>query len=876
MRLIRIALKSFSKKNISNISILLSAILLILLPSLTFNVSMSAAKEINASKADVFGAFSDIFYAPKIEVDSLDEISEETKEFLNGFNISQKGSLSTVYSQRVSESRSIVAGYADENGIELGSIKLISGLFPKQNGEAAVTQSIAEILGFEIGDEIEIEIDKRKYTVTGIVQDYGRLWVRGNEQNAKDISPINVFLTKEDAESLLHKTKTLTTQILLIKNTDNFINQAESPYHFVNINTGNTVKFSVPFSFSVISIILSAAVISLVLILSRTRIEKRAAAYYRLGLSGKSIYIIITFERIFAVITGIVSGLILNIFISHLVLIGLSNYTGQIFSFEFDFKRLIPFTAVFFVLFFALILFFTALDIAHSITAVKSQKPSKIKRIKSRKKFSLSAFSLKQNFGSYIVLSVLVVFSFTLMSYGVFYGNYFKSDAAEAPPGTLPRDYDFQFVARPVSAAPWQDRDDPIMFFTDTLEKIGATESFVTDLKSDPMVKHVNAYRENDKYFTVFKTPQIDDYIDGSDFQLDGIYGSDHGSFNDFEVIAEKFDFSHDDILVESQIIGYPEDVLLGLSNSICEGEINLDKIRSGEEIILRVPAYILENSEEGWVAHKPVLHTSEGAINFESLKVGDEISLTSLWTDEHINGAVSLSNLDKFERKNATVKIGAIIRSTDGILYHSTEKPLDVLTTNDAFDILGIPGNYSTVSIYTNPDFSDNVLINHFSEISSEVPSMEFQNWISDTKTYKIYNILIAVYVTLLLSILTVTTFVIIASGLYNTTRFSIRTYALLRINGLQFNQIVKLLFIQSTAVTLIGIIIGIPVSVLTIMLFGINQSFNAFKEFMYFFPLENYFLISLSIAAIGIIAAIPSIVYLQKNKLTFIKNLD
>jgi hypothetical protein len=873
MRLIKIALKSFLKKNISNISILLSTALLILLPSLTFNVSLSAANEINASKADVFGAFSDILYAPQMEATSIDEISEETKEFLNGFNISQKGTLSTVYSHQISESRNIIAGYADENGIELGSIKLISGLFPTLPGEAAVTQSIAEVLGCEIGEKIYIA--GREYTVTGIVQDYGRLWVRGNEQNAKNISPINVILIKEDAESLLLETKTLTTQILLIKNRDNIINQTENPNHFVNINTGNSVKYSVPFSFSVISIILSIAVISLIMILSGTRIMKRAAAYYRLGLSGKNIFSVIVFERIFAIIIGIISGLILSIFISHIVLCGLGNYTEQIFDFEFNFEKIIPFTATFLILFSVLIFVFTVFDVSRSINTVKSQRPNKIKRIKSQKKFSLFSFSLKQNFGSFILLVLLVVFSFTLMSYGVFYGNFIKNDVTEAPSGTLPRDYDFQFVARPVAAAPWQDYDDPIMFFTDTLEKIGATESFLTELESDPMIERVKAYRENDKYYTVLKHLQIDDYIDGSDFQIDGIYGSEYSSFNDFDVIVSKFDFTEDDILVESQIIGYPEDVLMGLSNSICEGEINLDKIRSGEEIVLRVPAYILENSDEGWIAHTPVLYTSEGAINFESLSVGDEISLTSLWTDEHINGAVSLSNLDKFERVNTTVKIGAIIRSTDGILYHSTEKPLAVLTTNEAFDVLGIPGNYSAVSIYTKPEFSDNDLINHFSEISAKVPAMEFQNWITDTKTYKIYNILIAVYVTLLLSILAVTTFVIIASGLYNITRFSIKTYSLLRINGLQFNKIVRLQFIQLTAVILIGIIIGIPVSVLTILHFGIDQAFNTFDTLFYYFPAENFFFIAASIAAIGIIAAIPSIVYLQKNKLTFIKNL-
>lgn len=866
MSYIKISMKSFLRKNLNNKALLLCVSLLILLPSLLYNLSGSVMKEINSSQRDVFGAFSDIVYTPTYSADSLDDINEETTAFLNNFNFFQKGVISTVYSEQISNSRFINVGYADDTALNLGQIKLIDGNFPINADEIAITEGLTHFWECKSGDIIEIA--GSKYTISGIVQDYGRLWVRGIEQDEQNIYPINVFMTKQSTEILLSKTHTLTTQILLTKSNDNIINQVSSPYHYENINLSNLLTFTIPVSFLVIDFILSFFVIGFILLLGRKRTQKRISAYYCLGLYEKNIFGILCFERLLSVIFGIILGFAGSVALTHILLYGLSKNIGRKFIFLFDYANLIPFAVIFWAITSFVVFLFTAHEIDQSMDILTADSKPKFRKINYTGKFSLGKFLLKNNISSYFILTLLAAFSFSLISYGIFYKNYFTQDISEAPDGTLPRDYDFQYIAYAPSSTPWQDKDDPIMFFTDTLEKLGADENFITQLKSESMTDSIKAYKENNKYFTIMKPTQIDNYLDGWDFEYDGKYGSQFRYFNNFLRISEKFGYSKSDVLVQSEILGYPEEVLQQLSGSIVEGSINIDKIRSGEEVILRVPAYILENYDNNAVARSPIVYTADNAVNFEAYTVGDEITLTSLHTDEMINGAVPLSYLNKFERKDITVKIGAIIRSTDGIMYSFREQQaLTFLTVNEAFEALDITALYSIVSVYTKPNYSDNELTNRYVELSAQVPSMQFQNWIIDTKTYKVFNLMISVYVFVLIVILLLTTFAILSSQQLNLTRFSFKTYSLFRLNGMKLNQIVMSSFTHSNVAVLIGTLIGIPISVFIIIFFGIGKALDSFDTFLYYFPLETFIYILISIVIIWAISIVPSVIELHKN---------
>ena len=161
-------------------------------------------------------------------------------------------------------------------------------------------------------------------------------------------------------------------------------------------------------------------------------------------------------------------------------------------SFLFDYANLIPFSVIFFAVSLFVIFLFTAHEVDQTMDILTAESKTKFRKIKYTGKFSLGSFLLKRNILSYCILIFLAAFSFSLISYGIFYKNYFTQDISESPDGTLPRDYDFQYIAYAPSSTPWQDKDDPIMFFTDTLEKLGADENFITQLKSEPMTENLS------------------------------------------------------------------------------------------------------------------------------------------------------------------------------------------------------------------------------------------------------------------------------------------------------------------------------------------------------------------------------------------------
>ena len=97
---------------------------------------------------------------------------------------------------------------------------------------------------------------------------------------------------------------------------------------------------------------------------------------------------------------------------------------------------------------------------------------------------------------------------------------------------------------------------------------------------------------------------------------------------------------------------GYTEQSIVTLADCIAEGEINIDKLSSGEEIILRVPAYKKVTKMFGDIEANGILVVdpeSKDAINSTLLDVGDVIELTGILTDEAINGGVQEKDLDSF-----------------------------------------------------------------------------------------------------------------------------------------------------------------------------------------------------------------------------------
>ena len=256
-------------------------------------------------------------------------------------------------------------------------------------------------------------------------------------------------------------------------------------------------------------------------------------------------------------------------------------------------------------------------------------------------RISIFKFDVSKNIKFLLAAVMIITISVAIISYGVVYSECYTEDARITNDKFIQQDSDFQFKTNMQSLPMFEGE---IVFSTDVYEKSGATDDFIDMLKNIKGVNRVVAYKENRKMCILFKEDNIHDYTEGAiDWSIDGrinkgvinLPGLRYKS-NNPDLFNKTFGYSDDDYLVGCDVIGFSDEELLALEEYVVEGKINLEKIHSGDEIILRVPSYILKETDElGF----PTIHMEEvdyrdnNAINFTSYKVGDEITLTGLYT---------------------------------------------------------------------------------------------------------------------------------------------------------------------------------------------------------------------------------------------------
>ena len=866
--LIKISAKSLLRKNSGNKLLLIAICILTLVPMFLYNTTNSIIATVKEQRTAVYGIFDEIYY--REQVSELSAFTDETFEgLLPNYRYESYGVFYTAKTLPLEGNKSLNLGFADSEAIRIGCISIKEGRLPETDNEIALTEGIAQELGnYSVGQEITIE--NQTYSLCGIVNDFGRLWPRGELQIKDNITPVNAFITKNRLEQVFEETHSITQQIVIMKEAG-IVNSNDDTTRLFSSNKSFDVSenFSIPQSFMVLMYVISLLIITTILIMNKTKLLARIRNYLLLGMNKGSIFFILMFEMICILIIGAAAGSVLSFFVSKACLHLLLNneYSSPVFDFNMQLN-----TALILSLCVGFIITFT-IYAAYIVkqTALDSEISGKhYKNTKARVNiFKLDMF---KNRKAIIAIVLLVSLSCTLLSYGIAYKNYFTEDVTETNSNYVENDYDFQFASKLINAPPLTDKVTgeqltPLLF-TNNYEKNGADQDFIDSVASIPGVSKILSYRENQKMNLLVKAGSIDTYFDGSDSMPDGRYSMEtFMQINNYNLIWDTFQYADDDVLICSEIVGYSQQSLEELKASVIEGEINIDKIMSGEEVILRVPAYKITEQDFGGTILRgiiPAEYDDPDAINMTQFKVGDEITLSGLLTDEPLNGGVAESDISLFYRKDVTVKIGAIIRSTDGKLISSRAgAACSVLTANEALDELGIPATYSVVSIYTDIDANNTLIAKELQVLGLDYPNMTFENWSSDVRTYKIYNLLVAIFAVTFMVILTVVTFTMLLIQLVIKTRLSLSTYTLYRINGLSFQKLIASLLLQLVAAFSIGAILSVPMTWLII-----KKSFNILGAITHCFTQSDYLFVVLSVFVLMVVSFIPSLVILYKRK--------
>lgn len=866
--LIKISAKSLLRKNSGNKLLLIAICILTLVPMFLYNTTNSIIATVKEQRTAVYGIFDEIYY--REQVSELSTFTDETFEgLLPNYRYESYGVFYTAKTLPLEGNKSLNLGFADSEAIRIGCISIKEGRLPEADNEIALTEGIAQELGdYSVWQEITIE--NQTYSLCGIVNDFGRLWPRGELQIKDNITPVNAFITQNRLEQVFEETHSITQQIVIIKEAG-IVNSNDDTTRLFSSNKSFDVSenFSIPQSFMVLMYIISLLIVITILIMNKTKLLARIRNYLLLGMNKGSVFFILMFEMICILVIGAAVGSVLSFYVSKACLHLLLNneYLYPVFYFDMRLN-----TALILSLCVGFIIAFTI----YAAYIVKQTAPDSevsgrhYKNTKAR--VSIFKLDMFKNRKAIIAIVLLISLSCTLLSYGIAYKNYFTEDVTETNSNYVENDYDFQFASKLINAPPLTDKVTgqqltPLLF-TNNYEKNGADKDFIDSVASIPGVSKILSYRENQKMNLLVKAGSIDTYFDASDSMPDGRYSMEtFMQINNYNLIWDTFQYADDDVLICSEIVGYSRQSLEDLKASVIEGEINIDKIMSGEEVILRVPAYRITEQDFGGTILRgiiPAEYDDPDAINMTQFKVGDEITLSGLLTDEPLNGGVAESDISLFYRKDVTVKIGAIIRSTDGKLVSSRAgAACSVLTANEALDELGIPAAYSVVSIYTDVDANNTLIAKELQVLGLDCPNMTFENWSSDVRTYKIYNLLVAIFAVTFMVILTVVTFTMLLIQLVIKTRLSLSTYTLYRINGLSSRKLIASLLLQLVAAFSIGAILSVPMTWLII-----KKSFNILGAITHYFTQSDYLFVVLSVFVLMIVSFIPSLVILYKRK--------
>ena len=174
-----------------------------------------------------------------------------------------------------------------------------------------------------------------------------------------------------------------------------------------------------------------------------------------------------------------------------------------------------------------------------------------------------------------------------MLSYTIYYVHTLRfSDIRDDANGAIIQDYDYQLV---VDTSYLAGEEDTIMY-VDMAEKVGISKEMLEKMKNEPSIKKITAYQEYNSLFVRMNEKDVDRYLDVQDFKEDGVYERmQMPVIVDLEKIKERFKYEMDEVLVPLRIISYPHEIVNAINKKDVIGEINLEKIISGEEVILKI-----------------------------------------------------------------------------------------------------------------------------------------------------------------------------------------------------------------------------------------------------------------------------------------------
>ena len=301
----------------------------------------------------------------------------------------------------------------------------------------------------------------------------------------------------------------------------------------------------------------------------------------------------------------------------------------------------------------------------------------KTRHIKTKKEFNpqklLSVRSRKFSIGKSIAVSLLLAISIFACSVGV---EFIKGNEYNKP------DYDYRIYSSESNYGIFSsEKDGTITQITPALygiSHVSEIRTYNNSLSVNWLVNNPTKMQSMYIFNTAGKYSETATEIELNKDNYIDIISSDYPAYQQDEIdcLKEKFGWTDDNILKSNLDVKYDEEIEK-LKNIVVDGEINIDKINSGEEIILVVPkeaTFKCVTYGENPISYFDVIGSESGRIIYSNkyctvtdidtaqneIKSG-EMATLSLIFDEHDSEGVNVAHTNSVEKRK-DVKIGAII----------------------------------------------------------------------------------------------------------------------------------------------------------------------------------------------------------------------
>ena len=529
--------------------------------------------QINSSRQldNTFGIHDGIFLCDTLQAADLIKSNDLISE-AGTITVCAEGFRSEEY-----KDRTIILGHADDPAVSLSRINMTEGELPQNENEIALEQSLLNFIypGSKVGDEIEMQLfmpqnETRTFTLSGIMGNMSNL-----QWNVSDgmLPMMNAVVSADfcpdssiynfvniDCNGDSEQLDALVNDLLQTEGIARYIGNQRFYYDALGLVGGSGSSIGVTALISVLLMLTLAVLLAVSYIYKRGNGET-VGLLKTAGFSASSVTAIFTVKSLLlllpSVITGLLAGWVLSSFVSTAVS-GVDGLEGVPVVLSVCGAVIILFSLLFNVSNSAAECRKNVIENLRSTGGSTSQKPSAYTTTDPILLYSVKNFILngRETAASCIMVFLAVLIMFTALSV--------TSQMKSA----------LQDMARPYDMRLGFPDEEVTMLSVKLNNELGISDNEYTALKESPDVGDILGLKRFDVY--ELTTDEVD-------------YSCLSSNYDIFMEHKKVLGFPDDYNLLGSRLYGADDDILERLKKYLIAGDIDVQALKSGDEVILTV-----------------------------------------------------------------------------------------------------------------------------------------------------------------------------------------------------------------------------------------------------------------------------------------------